>query len=131
MVYRVHRHHETQLVLDQEGSINAIYTQREQMRSIIADTMAREFHNKLQELTKLSGGVAVITVEVSNKVRAGKKKDQHDGRLNATRAGVEEGILPNPLAAPPISPPTISTRSGRIYDPVYPNQPRRFWPSSS
>lgn len=50
---------------------------------------------KLQErLAKLSGGVAVIKVGGSSEVEVGEKKDRYDDALNATRAAVEEGILP-------------------------------------
>jgi len=51
--------------------------------------------SKLQErLAKLSGGVAVIKVGGSSEVEVGEKKDRYDDALNATRAAVEEGILP-------------------------------------
>jgi chaperonin GroEL (HSP60 family) len=50
---------------------------------------------KLQErLAKLSGGVAVIRVGGSSEVEVGEKKDRYDDALNATRAAVEEGIVP-------------------------------------
>jgi chaperonin GroEL len=50
----------------------------------------------LQErLAKLSGGVAVIKVGGSSEVWAGEKKDRHNDALNATRAAVEDGILPS------------------------------------
>lgn len=50
---------------------------------------------KLQErLAKLSGGVAVIKVGGSSEVEVGEKKDRFVDALNATRAAVEEGILP-------------------------------------
>jgi chaperonin GroEL len=50
---------------------------------------------KLQErLAKLSGGVAVIKVGGASEVEVGEKKDRYDDALNATRAAVEEGILP-------------------------------------
>ncbi len=50
---------------------------------------------KLQErLAKLSGGVAVIKVGGASEVEVGEKKDRVDDALNATRAAVEEGIVP-------------------------------------
>ncbi|GAA6042971.1 hypothetical protein JCM8097_000030 [Rhodosporidiobolus ruineniae] len=50
---------------------------------------------KLQErLAKLSGGVAVIRVGGSSEVEVGEKKDRYDDALNATRAAVEEGVVP-------------------------------------
>ncbi|KAG6372781.1 GroEL-like apical domain-containing protein [Boletus reticuloceps] len=45
-------------------------------------------------LAKLSGGVAVIKIGGSSEVEVGEKKDRYDDALNATRAAVEEGILP-------------------------------------
>jgi chaperonin GroEL len=45
-------------------------------------------------LAKLSGGVAVIKVGGSSEVEVGEKKDRYDDALNATRAAVEEGIVP-------------------------------------
>merc|ERR1719223_1066008 len=50
---------------------------------------------KLQErLAKLSGGVAMIKVGGSSEVEVNEKKDRVDDALNATRAAVEEGIVP-------------------------------------
>ncbi len=50
---------------------------------------------KLQErLAKLSGGVAVIKVGGSSEVEVGERKDRFVDALNATRAAVEEGIVP-------------------------------------
>ena len=45
-------------------------------------------------MAKLSGGVAVIKVGGSSEVEVGEKKDRFDDALNATRAAVEEGIVP-------------------------------------
>ena len=45
-------------------------------------------------MAKLSGGVAVIRVGGASEVEVGEKKDRYDDALNATRAAVEEGILP-------------------------------------
>jgi len=45
-------------------------------------------------LAKLGGGVAVIKVGGSSEVEVGEKKDRYDDALNATRAAVEEGIVP-------------------------------------
>ena len=50
---------------------------------------------KLQErLAKLSGGIAVIKVGGSSEVEVGEKKDRVTDALNATKAAVEEGIVP-------------------------------------
>ncbi|KAJ6563588.1 chaperonin GroEL [Mycena vulgaris] len=87
---------EDTIVLNGEGSKDAILARCEQIRAIIADTTTSEFdRSKLQErLAKLSGGVAVIKVGGSSEVEVGEKKDRYDDALNATRAAVEEGILP-------------------------------------
>ncbi|KAI0942203.1 chaperonin [Taiwanofungus camphoratus] len=87
---------EDTIVLNGEGSKDAIQARCEQIRSLIADTTTSEFdRTKLQErLAKLSGGVAVIKVGGSSEVEVGEKKDRYDDALNATRAAVEEGILP-------------------------------------
>jgi chaperonin GroEL len=87
---------EDTIVLNGEGSKGSIQARCEQIRSIIADPTTSEFDKtKLQErLAKLSGGVAVIKVGGSSEVEVGEKKDRYDDALNATRAAVEEGILP-------------------------------------
>ena len=84
------------IVLNGEGSKDSIQARCEQIRSIIADPTTSEYDKtKLQErLAKLSGGVAVIKVGGSSEVEVGEKKDRYDDALNATRAAVEEGILP-------------------------------------
>ncbi|KAJ2917939.1 hypothetical protein MD484_g2473, partial [Candolleomyces efflorescens] len=87
---------EDTIVLNGEGSKDAIQARCEQIRSLIADTTTSEYdRTKLQErLAKLSGGVAVIKVGGASEVEVGEKKDRYDDALNATRAAVEEGILP-------------------------------------
>lgn len=60
--------------------------------------MCRE---KLQErLAKLSGGVAVLKVGGGSEVEVGEKKDRVTDALNATKAAVEEGIVPGHLPPP-------------------------------
>ncbi|KAJ6537650.1 TCP-1/cpn60 chaperonin family-domain-containing protein [Mycena capillaripes] len=84
------------IVLNGEGSKDAITARCEQIRAVIADSTTSEWdRTKLQErLAKLSGGVAVIKVGGASEVEVGEKKDRYDDALNATRAAVEEGILP-------------------------------------
>jgi len=84
------------IILNGEGSKDSISARCEQIRSLISDSTTSEFdRTKLQErLAKLSGGVAVIKVGGSSEVEVGEKKDRYDDALNATRAAVEEGILP-------------------------------------
>ncbi|CAL1713838.1 unnamed protein product [Somion occarium] len=87
---------EDTIVLNGDGSKDAIQARCEQIRALINDKSTSEFdRTKLQErLAKLSGGVAVIKVGGSSEVEVGEKKDRYDDALNATRAAVEEGILP-------------------------------------
>jgi len=66
-----------------------------QIKQQIEDTTSDYDREKLQErLAKLSGGVAVIKVGGATEVEVKEKKDRVDDALNATRAAVEEGILP-------------------------------------
>jgi chaperonin GroEL len=62
---------------------------------MIADTTSDYDREKLQErLAKLAGGVAVIRVGGASEVEVKEKKDLVEDALNATRAAVEEGVLP-------------------------------------
>ena len=66
-----------------------------QIKQQIEDTTSDYDREKLQErLAKLAGGVAVIKVGGSTEVEVKEKKDRVDDALNATRAAVEEGIVP-------------------------------------
>ncbi|TFB05288.1 Heat shock protein 60 [Trichoderma ghanense] len=87
---------EDTIILNGEGSKDAISQRCEQIRGVIADPTTSEYEKeKLQErLAKLSGGVAVIKVGGASEVEVGEKKDRFVDALNATRAAVEEGILP-------------------------------------
>ena len=87
---------EDTVLLNGEGSKENLEARCEQIRAVINDTATTEYEKeKLQErLAKLSGGVAVIKVGGSSEVEVGEKKDRYDDALNATRAAVEEGILP-------------------------------------
>lgn len=86
----------TAIFLHGNGSKNLIQDRCEQIRAMVADSQTSDYDKtKLQErLAKLSGGVAVIRVGGSSEVEVGEKKDRFDDALNATRAAVEEGILP-------------------------------------
>ncbi len=75
-----------------KGEINARVTQ---IRQQIEETSSDYDREKLQErLAKLAGGVAVIKVGGATEVEVKEKKDRVDDALNATRAAVEEGIVP-------------------------------------
>ncbi|KAJ9604635.1 chaperonin [Cladophialophora chaetospira] len=87
---------EDTIILNGEGSKDSIAQRCEQIRGVMADPSTSEYEKeKLQErLAKLSGGVAVIKVGGASEVEVGEKKDRVVDALNATRAAVEEGILP-------------------------------------
>jgi chaperonin GroEL len=110
------------IFLNGDGSKDAIGARCEQIRAIIADEGTSEFDKtKLQErLAKLSGGVAVIKVGGASEVEVGEKKDRYDDALNATRAAVEEGILPGGgtalLKASIALAPMVSTESPLNFD---------------
>eukprot|EP00559_Dactyliosolen_fragilissimus_P004114 CAMPEP_0184861488 /NCGR_PEP_ID=MMETSP0580-20130426/6163_1 /TAXON_ID=1118495 /ORGANISM="Dactyliosolen fragilissimus" /LENGTH=578 /DNA_ID=CAMNT_0027359005 /DNA_START=100 /DNA_END=1836 /DNA_ORIENTATION=- len=83
------------VVLDGNGEKAAIEERCELIRSSIETTKSEYEREKLQErLAKLSGGVAVIKVGGASEVEVGEKKDRVVDALNATRAAVEEGIVP-------------------------------------
>ncbi|KAK6464381.1 putative heat shock protein 60, mitochondrial precursor [Scheffersomyces coipomensis] len=87
---------EDTVILNGEGQKENINLRCEQIRTTMDDHLTTEYEKeKLQErLAKLSGGVAVIRVGGSSEVEVGEKKDRYDDALNATRAAVQEGILP-------------------------------------
>lgn len=87
---------EDTVILNGEGSKDNILARCEQIRNSVDDSQTSEYEKeKLQErLAKLSGGVAVVRVGGTSEVEVGEKKDRYDDALNATRAAVQEGILP-------------------------------------
>ncbi|KAK4702390.1 chaperonin GroEL, partial [Phenoliferia sp. Uapishka_3] len=87
---------EDTIILNGSGEKSMILERCEQIRSMMSDSETSDYdRTKLQErLAKLSGGVAVIKVGGSSEVEVGEKKDRFDDALNATRAAVEEGIVP-------------------------------------
>lgn len=84
------------ILLNGDGQKSLIMERCEQIRAMMNDKTTSDYdRTKLQErLAKLSGGVAVIKVGGSSEVEVGEKKDRYDDALNATRAAVEEGIVP-------------------------------------
>ncbi len=83
------------IILDGKGNPSEIQQRVDELRQAVADTTSEYEREKLQErLAKLSGGVAVIKVGGASEVDVGEKKDRVDDALNATRAAVEEGIVP-------------------------------------
>ena len=82
-------------VVNGKGSKDDIQSRIKQIKQQIEDSTSDYDKEKLQErLAKLSGGVAVIYVGASSEVEMKEKKDRVDDALNATRAAVEEGIIP-------------------------------------
>lgn len=83
------------VILDGAGAKDSIAERCELIRHSIETTKSDYEREKLQErLAKLSGGVAVIRVGGASEVEVGEKKDRVVDALNATRAAVEEGIVP-------------------------------------
>ncbi|ETW08274.1 chaperonin GroL [Aphanomyces invadans] len=83
------------LILDGEGAKDAIAERVELLKDSIAQSTSDYEKEKLQErLAKLGGGIAVIKVGGASEVEVGEKKDRVVDALNATRAAVEEGIVP-------------------------------------
>ncbi|RZO34051.1 MAG: chaperonin GroEL, partial [Hyphomicrobiales bacterium] len=82
-------------IIDGAGTKKDIEARVSQIRAQIEDTTSDYDKEKLQErLAKLSGGVAVIKVGGATEIEVKEKKDRVDDALNATRAAVEEGVLP-------------------------------------
>jgi chaperonin GroEL len=82
-------------IVDGAGKKADIEARVNQIRQQIEDTTSDYDREKLQErLAKLAGGVAVIKVGGATEVEVKEKKDRVDDALNATRAAVEEGIVP-------------------------------------
>ncbi|TVU48411.1 hypothetical protein EJB05_08047 [Eragrostis curvula] len=83
------------VILDGAGDKKAIEERAEQLRSAIEQSTSDYDKEKLQErLAKLSGGVAVLKIGGASEAEVGEKKDRVTDALNATKAAVEEGIVP-------------------------------------
>ncbi|KTQ95813.1 molecular chaperone GroEL [Aureimonas ureilytica] len=86
---------ENTTIVDGNGEADGIKARVAQIKQQIEETSSDYDREKLQErLAKLAGGVAVIRVGGSTEVEVKEKKDRVDDALNATRAAVEEGIVP-------------------------------------
>ena len=86
---------DTTTVIDGAGDKAAIAARVTQVRAQIEDTTSDYDKEKLQErLAKLAGGVAVIKVGGATEIEVKERKDRVDDALNATRAAVEEGVVP-------------------------------------
>ncbi|MBR3290753.1 MAG: chaperonin GroEL, partial [Bacteroidales bacterium] len=86
---------ENTTIVNGAGDKDAIADRANQIRKQIATTTSDYDREKLQErLGKLAGGVAVLYVGAASEVEMKEKKDRVEDALNATRAAVEEGIIP-------------------------------------
>jgi chaperonin GroEL len=92
---RVEVSKENTVIVDGKGTTEAIESRVAIIKAEIANTESDYDKEKTQErLAKLSGGVAVIKVGAATEVEMKEKKDRVDDALHATRAAVEEGVVP-------------------------------------
>ena len=83
------------IIVNGAGNKEAIQARVQQIKAQIQNTKSTYDKEKLQErLAKLSGGVAVLYVGAVSEVEMKEKKDRVDDALSATRAAIEEGIVP-------------------------------------
>jgi chaperonin GroEL len=81
--------------VDGAGSADALKGRKAEIEAQIADTTSDYDREKLQErLAKLSGGVAILKVGAATEIEMKEKKQRMEDALSATRAAVEEGIVP-------------------------------------
>jgi len=86
---------EETVIVDGAGTAKVIKARCNQIRAQVEETSSDYDKEKLQErLAKLAGGVAVIHVGGGSEVEVKERKDRVDDALHATRAAVEEGIVP-------------------------------------
>ena len=86
---------DTTVIIEGAGNSHDISARVSQIRKQIEDSSSDYDREKLQErLAKLAGGVAVIKVGAATETEMKEKKDRVDDALHATRAAVEEGIVP-------------------------------------
>ena len=82
-------------IIEGKGTAEAVQGRINQIRKQIETTDSNYDREKLQErLAKLSGGVAVIKVGAATETELKEKKHRFEDALSATRAAVEEGIVP-------------------------------------
>ncbi len=82
-------------IVNGQGAKENIEARAAQIKAQIATTTSDYDREKLQErLAKIAGGVAVIYVGAASEVEMKEKKDRVEDALNATRAAIEEGIIP-------------------------------------
>jgi len=92
---RINVDKENTVIVGGAGKKKELKARVSQIRAQIEDTTSDYDREKLQErLAKLAGGVAVLSVGGSTEIEVKERKDRVDDALNATRAAVEEGIVP-------------------------------------
>ncbi|KAB0267436.1 chaperonin GroEL [Microvirga brassicacearum] len=92
---RVRIEKENTTIIDGAGQKQDIESRVQQIKAQIEETTSDYDREKLQErLAKLAGGVAVIRVGGSTEIEVKEKKDRVDDAMHATKAAVEEGIVP-------------------------------------
>ena len=92
---RVHIDKENTTIVDGAGAKADIEARVKQIKTQIEETTSDYDREKLQErLAKLAGGVAVIKVGGATEIEVKERKDRVDDALHATRAAVEEGVVP-------------------------------------
>ena len=104
-------------IIDGAGTEQDIKARCEQIRTQMEDTTSDYDREKLQErLAKLAGGVAVIKVGAATEVEMKEKKARVEDALHATRAAVEEGIVPGGGVALVRAQATMTELSGDNHD---------------
>jgi chaperonin GroEL len=92
---RVESNKDKTTIVEGRGSEDLIKAREEQIRVLIDETTSEYDKEKLQErLAKLSGGVAVIKVGAATEPELKERKQRVEDGLSATRAAVEEGVVP-------------------------------------
>jgi chaperonin GroEL len=92
---RIHITKDNTTIIDGAGDKKDIQERIAQLRARIADTTSDYDREKLQErVAKLAGGVAVIKVGAASEIEMKEKKARVEDALHATRAAVEEGVVP-------------------------------------
>jgi chaperonin GroEL len=95
MAGRVEVSKENTIIIDGAGDATAIENRVRAIRTQIEEATSEYDREKLQErVAKLAGGVAVIRVGAATEVELKEKKDRIDDALHATKAAVEDGIVP-------------------------------------
>lgn len=92
---RIHITKDNTTIIDGAGETGQIKERIEQLKARVADTSSDYDREKLQErIAKLAGGVAVIKVGAASEIEMKEKKARVEDALHATRAAVEEGVVP-------------------------------------